>query len=80
MVVSKACSFSLVGPVGPIVPVGPVTVEGAPEGPVFPAGPVIVEGAPVFSKLLDDCIKMCAMIFMGVYPTVNKQYCNVSGP
>ena len=55
MVVSKACSLTEVGPVGPPLPVGPVrpvgpvypvTVEGAPVGPMPPVGPVTVEFAP----------------------------------
>jgi len=59
MVVSKACSLTEVGPVGPRLPVGPVRpvgpvypVDDAPVGPVgpendAPVGPVIVDAAPV---------------------------------
>ncbi len=37
----------LAGPVGPVFPVGPVTVEAGPVGPVLPVGPVTVEAGPV---------------------------------
>ena len=64
MVVSKACSFSLVGPVGPIDPDGPATAEAGPVGPATTeAGPV---GPPRDGEIVPDTERLPVILNCGV--------------